>query len=109
MRQFVAAPAARHRSNAGPWFFLRRSLVPLLLLAGSISLYISPQSRALMARTVANNASGVMIAGLWPFRVFIFARGEGVSGKAENPASMEEGKPSDGYDKQSIPPEHLAS
>jgi len=35
--------------------------------------------------------------GLWPFRVFIFARGEGVSGKAENPASMEEGKPSDGY------------
>jgi len=62
MRQFVAAPAARHRSNAGPWFFLRRSLVPLLLLAGSISLYISPQSRALMARTVANNASGVMIA-----------------------------------------------
>lgn len=62
MRQFVAAPAARHRSHAGPWFLFRRSLVPLLLLAGSISLYISPQSRAFMARTVANNARGGMIA-----------------------------------------------
>jgi hypothetical protein len=35
--------------------------------------------------------------GLWPFRVFIFARGEDSMGKAGNPAFVDKVKPSDGY------------